>query len=267
VQNYCCCKSNTRASPKGHYRMINGDAIAQIVLEWGKPTLSGDRLIVPTFATYPSNSLVQAYVEGGRDRFVVSDGGGALKVVLGMGSASRTVHKLLSSFAKGTSVKVNSSGWIFLGGVTLKNLTSAISIVAEASREAAVLLLKHFNPKPAIDFRRDIEALLDIRFHDSVQKKGHLTGASNKLHSFDYLVRVNDNTLLALDAVVPDPSSINAAVVSHMDVKATRRLDVRQMIIYDDDDNWSAADLALLSIGAPSARFSSFSKALESLVA
>jgi hypothetical protein len=235
--------------------MINGDAIAQIVLEWGKPTLSGDRLIVPTFATYPSNSLVQAYVEGGRDRFVVSDGGGALKVVLGMGSASRTVHKLLSSFAKGTSVKVNSSGWIFLG------------IVAEASREAAVLLLKHFNPKPAIDFRRDIEALLDIRFHDSVQKKGHLTGASNKLHSFDYLVRVNDNTLLALDAVVPDPSSINAAVVSHMDVKATRRLDVRQMIIYDDDDNWSAADLALLSIGAPSARFSSFSKALESLVA
>jgi excisionase family DNA binding protein len=135
--------------------MINGDAIAQIVLEWGKPTLSGDRLIVPTFATYPSNSLVQAYVEGGRDRFVVSDGGGALKVVLGMGSASHTVHKLLSSFAKGTSVKVNSSGWIFLGGVTLKNLTSAISIVAEASREAAVLLLKHFNPKPAIDFRRD----------------------------------------------------------------------------------------------------------------
>jgi excisionase family DNA binding protein len=37
----------------------------------------------------------------------------------------------------------------------VKNLTSAISIVAEASREAAVLLLKHFNPKPAIDFRRD----------------------------------------------------------------------------------------------------------------
>ena len=247
--------------------MIDLRAISDLIAEWGAPTVLDNYVIVPTFSTYPSNSLVQAFVDGGKDRFVVSDGGGASKVLLGSGSLSRSGQKLLADFIRGTSLKVSDSGWIYMSGVSFGGLTSAISLVTETSRDAAIVLLRHFRPVSVQDFRRDVEIALDRHFRDAVQKKGHLPGASNKLHLFDYLVRVNDNTLLALDAVLPDPSSINAAVVAHLDVKATHRSDVRQLIVYDDEEDWKAADLALLTIGAPSARFSSFLDALEALVA
>lgn len=61
--------------------MIGYDEIAEAVGFWNAPRRAGTYVIVPTFATYPSNSLVQAYIEGGIDRFVVSDGGGAVKTL------------------------------------------------------------------------------------------------------------------------------------------------------------------------------------------
>lgn len=141
------------------------------------------------------------------------------------------------------------------------------SVVAEASRDAAIMLLKQFKPARVVDFRRELEAVLEAEFRDAMQKKGHLPGATNKIHTFDYVVRTNDNILLALDAVVPDASSINAAVVAHMDIGATKRTDLRQLIVYDGDQDWKASDLALLTLGAPSVAFSHFSGALERLVA
>ncbi|MBW4092866.1 MAG: hypothetical protein HIU82_17450 [Proteobacteria bacterium] len=235
------------------------DAVAQ----WAAPHEAGEFLVVPTYATYPSNSLVQAYVAGSKGTFIVSDGGGAIRVLLGAGGLGSGGKRLLSDFARGTDVKVNESGWLYIAGVTLGALTSAISAIAGASKDAAIVLLRKFNPTPAIDFRRDLALALDIRFRDAVQKHGHLPGASNKLHTFDYLVRANDNTLLALDAVVNDASSINAAVVAHMDVRATKRSDLKQFIIYDEDEDWSASDLALLTVGAPTVSFPHFAATLD----
>jgi len=245
--------------------MIDRNAITELVRRWSSPEERGQYLVVPTFATYPSNSLVQAYIEGGNDRFVVSDGGGAVRVLIGAGSMDGSGKKLLSDFTRGSDIKVDNSGWLYQAGVTLKELTSAISTVAEISRDAAIMLLRHFKPAPIADFRRDVAITLDKRFHDAVQRRGHLLGASNKMHTFDYLVKANDNILLALDAVTIDSASINAAVVAHMDVKATQRSDVRQLIVYDDEEKWKASDLSLLTIGAPTVAFSRFTNMLERL--
>jgi hypothetical protein len=246
--------------------MIDRDSIAELVAQWTTPRHVGDYLIVPTFATYPSSSLVQVFISGGKDRFVVSDGGGAIRVLLGAGDLSGGGRRFLSGFIKGTDVRVNESGWMYLPTVTFDRLTSAISIVAEMSRDAAVALLKHFKPAINLDFRRDLAVTLDKRFHDTIQRKGHLLGASNKVHTFDYVIRANDNALLALDAVVNDASSVNAAVVAHMDVRAMHRSDLKQIIVYDDNEAWKASDLALLTVGAPAVAFSRFSNALDRIV-
>jgi hypothetical protein len=247
--------------------MMNYDAVLEAVGAWNTPRVSGEFLIVPTFSTYPSNSLVQVYVEGGKETFVVSDGGGAIKTLVGAGYLGYGGVRLLSDIVRDDDVQVNGSGWIYSSGVVIKSLTSAITTVSEASRDAAFSAIRKFKPAPVIDFRHDLDLALQRHFRDAVKKHGHLLGASNKLHTFDYLIRANENNLIALDAVVPDSSSINAAVVAHMDLKAIRRPDVKQFIVYDSEQHWSSSDLALLSLGAPSVAYTSFYKIIDRIAA
>ena len=124
------------------------------------------------------------------------------------------------------------------------------------------MLIRKFRPQKAFDFRRDLDVVLERRFQDDLRKRGHFVGASNKSHTFDYLIHGNDNQFLIIDAVVPDSSSVNAAVVSHMDVRAIHRPDVRQFIVYDRDQEWNASDLALLTLGAPSVPFQDFERTI-----
>ncbi len=242
--------------------MIDTDQITREIRAWGDPKLMEPYIIIPTFSVYPSNSAVQAFVEGGRDTFIVSDGGGAIKTLLGAGYLGNSGVKMLEDFARGADVKVNHGGWIFHSGVTLKNLASAISLVTEFSREAAEMLIRKFRPQKTFDFRRDLDRVLERRFQDDLRKRGHFVGASNKTHTFDYLIHGNDNQFVIIDAVVPDSSSVNAAVVAHMDVRATHRPDVRQFIVYDGEQGWNSSDLALLTLGAPSVSFQSFERTI-----
>jgi hypothetical protein len=56
--------------------------------------------------------------------------------------------------------------------------------------------------------------------------------------------------------VSPEASSINAAVVAHLDVKRANVPNVVRRIVYDDEEKWKAEDLSLLSVGAPVVPFS-----------
>ncbi len=228
----------------------------------------GEYVVIPTFSVYPSNSLVQAFVSGGKSSFIVSDGGGAARTLTGAGAPSGVVAKLLKEFSKASGVKVNSEGWLYVSGVPLDGITSAMTLIIDATLDAAWSLLRRFKPAPIMDFRRDLDMALKVAFRSGMQKRGHLVGASNKVHTFDYLLQANDNVIIALDAVVRDASSVNAAVVAHLDVRATQRPDLRQFIIYDDMDDWDASDLALLTVGAPSIAYTKFfSTVVEKFVA
>jgi hypothetical protein len=154
-----------------------------------------------------------------------------------------------------------------LSRVSRARLTGAISEVAEASRHGSELLLKHFRVGEAVDFRRAIDRALENRFHDNVLKKAHLPGFSNKIHTFDYLIKLPHDRSIVIDTVVPDSSSVNSALVSHLDLKNAKRSDVAQAIVYDDTKPWKSADLALLRIGAPPIPFSHFPEHLEKIAA
>ena len=245
--------------------MIDAADLFGLVAEWGKPRVVGSRILVPTFGMYPSNAAVLVYVEGGRDNFIVSDGGGAVKTIHGAGGIEVDSQRILTDFTKGSEIAIDRSGWLYLNNVKRHGVTSAISLISEASRDAAYLLTKRFRVSPLSDFRRELDVILESRFRNVLGRRGHLTGATNKIYTFDYLIKANDNKLVAIDAVVPESSSINAAVVSHMDVQATHRKDVTQFIVYDDEHEWKSSDLALLRIGAPAVAFSRFQPILEAL--
>ncbi len=241
--------------------------ISEAVNAWAAPRQVGPFVIVSTFSMYPSNSAVQAYIEGGAGHFVVSDGGGAIETLMGAGGHKVAGLKLLKDFARSADLKVNGSGWLYSAPTDKDALTSAISMVSETSRSAAEMLIRHFKPAAHSDFRKEVEATLEIRFRDALSRRAHFTGASNKTHTYDYAIRMGNGRVFLIDAVVPDAASVNAAVVAHMDLRSANRDDVEQAIVYDDNQEWKASDLALLSVGAPTIAYSKFETAMERFVA
>jgi hypothetical protein len=87
------------------------------------------------------------------------------------------------------------------------------------------------------------------------------------MHTFDYAVRTAPETTVMIDTVVPDSSSVNAAFVSHLDLKNAKQANIRQAIVYDDAEHRKSADLALLSIAVPPIPFSLFTEQLDRLAA
>lgn len=247
--------------------MSEFDKIAEIVGRFTRVKEYGRFAVVPTFSYYPSNAMVRAYVEAAGEHFIVSDGGGAVDTLHGAGGYLVTYEKILKAMARRRNFNVTPEGWLTSPRVDAAGLTGAITATAELSRIAAEILMKNFRVTEAVDFRRAVDRTLEGRFHSAVVKKAHLAGASNKSHTFDYLINLSSDRLLIIDTVVPDSSSINAALVSHLDVKNTGRHDIKQAIVFDDRASWKSSDLALLRLAAPPIAYSSFREQIEALAA
>jgi hypothetical protein len=108
---------------------------------------------------------------------------------------------------------------------------------------------------------------LEGRFPKNVAHQVAIVGASNKVHKFANVITFDDGKRLIIDPVANDPSSVNARVVANLDVKATNDESIIQRIVYDDQEDWSPADLNLLSVGAPAIAFSRSATVIERLVA
>ncbi|MGY3575297.1 DUF1829 domain-containing protein [Bradyrhizobium sp. USDA 4504] len=233
---------------------------------WFKPQLVGSRVFVPTLSTYPSNAVVYVTIEGGNDVFVVSDGAGAVETLHGAGGHKVAAHKLLQVLLRGQgNLRVDKSGAIYTSPVRRSELTAAISLIAETSVRCSEILLRNFKPERHSDFRKEIGDKLQVQFRDAFKAGGHMPGASTKVHKFDFLIRRPSGTMIVMDAVVPDSSSVNAALVSHLDLKRAKRADVQQAIIYDDTQDWRSSDLALLTIAAPPIAYSHWADFAEKL--
>lgn len=243
------------------------DLVSDEIGRWAMPVHAGTHVIVPTYSMYPSNSAVQVFIEGGANTFVVSDGGGALESIHNAGALQLKAMRYLKDAATRSGLRVSLSGWIYASGVPRKMLTTSISMVAESSKSAADLLLRHFKPDLGRDFRRDLDRVLATAFSNHMHRNGKLLGASNKSHSFDYVIDVGDIGKLVVDAVVPDANSINSAIVAHLDLRAAHREDVKQRIVFDDRMKWRSSDLALLKVGAPPIAYTEVTHSLQRLIA
>lgn len=214
-----------------------------------------DGALVTTTCMYPSNGLVQVVVRGGETRFRVSDDGGAIRELL---SAAGDVDNHDAALRRAIAAR----GLIVHGGaisspeVPREALSIAIALVANASQEAAQWLFTHTKIRQSRDFRKVVRDFLRKRFVDQELKEVTVVGGSNKPHKFDSVVLLPGGRRLLVDAVVHDANAINSAVVSHLDVRARQDPSIEQRIVYDDDDEWPAPDLSLLSVGATAVPFS-----------
>ena len=232
---------------------------------------SGDRRggadLGPTHCLYPSNSAVTVVVEGGKQEFLVHDDAGALDEVMSAGASFGRIDSLVRPIVHAQGLEIGEDGVIRSRIVETRQLSATIVLVANASKEAAHELLDRFRPRMRRKFRAELGQLLEIKFPKLVSREVPIVGASNKQHKFHHAVRLGCDRQLLIDAVMHDASSINAAVVAHLDIGNLRNPKIQQRIIYDDSEAWAAADLNLLRVGAPPVPFSRALEVLDRIAA
>lgn len=222
---------------------------------------------VSTHCLYPSNSTVSVVIsQRGTNSFRVDDDAQALDEVAQAVMTKQALPKLMRGIVRHRGCELTERGEILSPSVTSCELRAAVILVANASQAAAEHLLGSIRA-PRKDMRRVIEELLDRKFKDAWKRDGRIAGASNKEHGFDYVVQMSGGRQLALDFVVPDPSSVNSAVVAHMDVGQKKFAHLEQRIVYDDSQSWRAEDIQLLKAGARPVPISSLAQSLERLAA
>lgn len=196
----------------------------------------------------------------------VDDDAQALDEVSQCVVTKQVLPKLMRGVVRHRGCELTERGEIMSPNVKLEELRAAIILVANASKAAAEHLVSSVRP-PRKDMRRVIEEMLDIKFKDRWRRDGKIAGASNKEHGFDYVVNMPGGRQLVLDFVVPDPSSVNSAVVAHMDVGQKKHPDLEQRIVYDDTQLWRSEDIQLLKVGARPVPISALGQSLERLAA
>jgi hypothetical protein len=117
------------------------------------------------------------------------------------------------------------------------------------------------------DFRIALADFLKKTFEDRVSHNAIIVGHSNKPHRFANVVSFSNGKRLIVDPVAHEASSINARVVANLDVKANNDPMLEQRIVYDDEEDWTAADLNLLQVGASAIPFSRSEEVIERLAA
>lgn len=226
----------------------------------------GQDLVVTTHCMYPSNGLVRVTLRGGESSLVASDEGGAFGEALSAGIPVRDYDRTLGNIVKEQGLSLKGSV-IFTPRMPIEAAPLAILLVANASQEIARWLYDHTKIKRTRDFRAMLSDFLEKRFESRVAHNAILVGHSTKPHKFANVISLPSDIRLVIDPVANEASSINARVLANLDVKAAGDSRIIQRIIYDDEDDWSAADLNLLQVGAPVVPFSRVSEVIERLAA
>ena len=227
--------------------------VTEILARTSSPYTAGRYVVVPTLLSYGNGGAVQAYIEGGENYFVVSDGGGAARSYTSAGGSAPTAASAIRATIRGYGASATDAGHVYVAQHGSEHLPFMIAQVAEASLaadEALTRLLKRSRKRASFkDFVAvELQQAVGLR---QVVRRPHVLGASNKNHEFDFAVPLAGERRLVVDAVVQDANSINSAVVAHLDVKHAHQDQIAQLIVYDDEAKWSGSNLALLGVGAP----------------
>ncbi len=219
------------------------------------PEATDDGVRVTTHCMYPSNGLVRVYVKAGTATIIVSDEGEAVGEVLSAGIEVDDVNKVARHIVVEQGLFI-SGGIIHTAPIPIEFMPVAIPLVANAAKEVAQWFYDHKKIKRARDFRKMLTDYLEIAFSDRLTKDEKIVGASNKPHKFANVISFSNGRRLVVDAVAKDPASINSRVVANFDVRSNANPLIEQRIVYDDAEDWSAADLNLLNVGATVIPFS-----------
>ena len=224
---------------------------------------SRDGISIVTHCLYPSGKSVRVMVRGAGNSCSVSDECGALHEVIDAGIPWGRAEHAIKSRARRHALN-SDRGNVHSDVVEMRTVAAVIAVVANASKDIAAWLFSSTKPEKT-DFKESLRKALNDKFNGAVHHNVELRGFSNKSHTFDNVIRINDNSII-VDPVIKDHSSINSRLVANLDVQRLENNKIQQRIIYDDSDEWNSAELSLLSIGAPVVAFTNVDNVISRIV-
>lgn len=225
-----------------------------------------DSVVVHTHCLYPDNAVVTVWVKGGPEYgFVVSDEGRAIDELTACNREILHPDRFLRRFCRreGLSAK---NGQIFSPRVPIDSLASTVSFVANASAHAVVKGMETLRDRRPRNLRRELGELLGRTLPiQRVRKDVYLHGHTTRSYRFEAAIDLGRNRRMLIDPVTPDPGSINARAVAHLDIGRLKNESILQRIVYDDRHDWPASDLNLLQTAATIVPFSRSEQMLRNL--
>jgi hypothetical protein len=231
------------------------------------PVAEARLVLVPTDVMMPDGALVTVAVEGGQhgQSLCVTDNGTAARYVSEHGleltpEAAEAIWRVASEWglerrprdevAPGSGFRlVPGMPQVRTGSVPLSDLPWALTVVANACRDAAVAALRAARRRSKTDFHDAVALGLQRVFGgEALTRHGRLTGVSEKPHVFDWIARAKNGRLVAVDTVVPEPGSISAVVLRNLDVRRALHANLLQVIAYDDAEQWASEGLEQLRL-------------------
>lgn len=222
---------------------------------------------VKTHCLYPSNATVTVSVRGGPGGYVVMDDGRAMREAAMAGADIPGSLKKYEKIAYKQGLLL-SNGIVKSPQVSAEVVPAAIILVANASKELADYIFSTWKSSNKRDFKESVRLLLSHDFPGVRVEEEKFSGESNKVHTFDNVIKLRDGSRLIIDPVLRDANSINARVIAHLDLKKANLEAVEQRIVFDDEkEKWQSNELAVLQFsGVPIIPFSKMSSNLEILL-
>ena len=135
--------------------MTNIDAIQSAMNEIAVVELINGEIHITTHCLYPSNSAVSVIVRGSGNAFVVTDDGGAIGEVGSTGMREGPNDRQIRALVKAHGLEVK-GGVIYAPPVKFDEISAAVLLVANASKEVADWCLSHLRFTQPRNFRRDL---------------------------------------------------------------------------------------------------------------
>ncbi|MFD1712834.1 hypothetical protein FVQ98_19510 [Ottowia sp. GY511] len=231
--------------------------IEQSLLETFKCHAIENGVLVNTHCLYPSNAVVKVIVYGCSSEFYVTDAGGWRKELEDAGAYDKLRDRHVQTAASKQGLHLDQAGAIRSPSINAKDIPAAIAVVANISKEISHTIYSSWK-FPRKKFKERVREVIKQQFSESDVSEKKISGASNKVHTFENVISLHSGLQIIIDPVIRDAASINSRIVANMDVHSKSYDHVRQAIIYDDEERWSSDELNLL--GLPSVPVLAFSR-------
>jgi len=230
--------------------------VMQALAEWPQILRTERGALVSTSCILPSGSLLTVSIQPVIDGWIVCDEGAAVWEAESGGHSVERAIRGLSSRLNGQGLKVE-NGKIYSGRVNSSELPYMVAYLATAAADAAKWLSNKARVKDHIDVVDRLPEVLKNFYPDFISAEPlTLRGDTDKQYTFDNVLVLPNRSRLVLDAVRNHDGSIKSRVLANLDVSRAKPDKIIQRIVYDEQEDWSQQDLALLSVGAPAVAIS-----------
>lgn len=203
-----------------------------------------DGLSVLADTMMPSGLLIRVHIQLRNGQLFMHDNGAAFDELAQHGGECKNSASVKNMLAA-TNFRLTAEGQIFRDAMPPSDVGSGVALVADASQRAAQFMISHCKVR--------IGQPLDVRVRDALRRRfpqgtpkfryeGHA-----RQQTFDFGFE-HEGQVILVDAVSPDRSSVNSAIVKSIDARNAIDSRARPILVYDDADHWPSDTLNLLAM-------------------